>query len=52
MLNSSTMICFYVNESTDKEGRLVGNVVTGSLCEQYSEWIRLHCDALESAIKT
>ncbi|KAJ4429137.1 hypothetical protein ANN_26138 [Periplaneta americana] len=35
-----------IDETPDKEGRLVGNVVIGLLSEQYSE-ILLHCDVLE-----
>ncbi|KAJ4446376.1 hypothetical protein ANN_13072 [Periplaneta americana] len=36
-----------IDETPDKEGRLVGNVVIGLLSEQYSERILLHCDVLE-----
>ncbi|KAJ4433744.1 hypothetical protein ANN_16055 [Periplaneta americana] len=36
-----------IDETPDKEGRLVGNVVIGLLSEQYSEQILLHCDVLE-----
>ncbi|KAJ4429105.1 hypothetical protein ANN_26106 [Periplaneta americana] len=37
-----------IDETPDKEGRLVGNVVIGLLSEQYSERILLHCDVLEN----
>ncbi|KAJ4433760.1 hypothetical protein ANN_16072 [Periplaneta americana] len=36
-----------IDETPDKEGRLVGNVVIGLLSEQYSERILLRCDVLE-----
>ncbi|KAJ4435140.1 hypothetical protein ANN_23716 [Periplaneta americana] len=36
-----------IDETPDKEGGLVGNVVIGLLSEQYSERILLHCDVLE-----
>ena len=36
-----------IDETSDKEGRHVGNVVIGLLSEQYSERILLHCDVLE-----
>ncbi|KAJ4426237.1 hypothetical protein ANN_27049 [Periplaneta americana] len=36
-----------IDETPDKEGRLVGNVVIGLLSERYSERILLHCDVLE-----
>ncbi|KAJ4432556.1 hypothetical protein ANN_21179 [Periplaneta americana] len=36
-----------IDETPNKEGRLVGNVVIGLLSEQYSERILLHCDVLE-----
>ncbi|KAJ4439986.1 hypothetical protein ANN_08117 [Periplaneta americana] len=42
-----SLIWVSIDETPDKEGRLVGNVVIGLLSEQYSERILLHCDVLE-----
>ncbi|PSN38201.1 hypothetical protein C0J52_20758 [Blattella germanica] len=39
-----------IDETSDKEGRHVGNVVIGLLSEQYSERILLHCDHTFSCI--